>query len=50
MEEGKHFYKRLIPIAMGNKQPNRKDPIEWITYDIWASMRACNKDLEDEVL
>ncbi|KAM0794822.1 aristolochene synthase [Usnea florida] len=50
LEEGKKLYKRLIPIAMGKKLPNRKDPYEWITYDIWTSMRACDKELADQVL
>ena len=50
LEEGKKLYKRLIPIAMGKKLPNRKDPYEWITYDVWTSMRACDKELADQVL
>lgn len=50
LEEGKKLYKRLIPIAMGKKLPNRSDPYEWITYDVWTSMRACDKELADHVL
>ena len=50
LEEGKQLYKNLIPIAMGKKLPNRNDPYEWITYDTWASMRACDKELADQVL
>ena len=50
LEEGKAFYKNLIPIAMGKKLPNRSDPYEWITYDTLATMRACDKELADQVL
>ena len=50
LEEGKAFYKNLVPIAMGKKLPNRSDPYEWITYDTWTSMRACDKELADGVL
>ena len=44
------MYKKLISIPMGNKLPNRSDPYEWITYDVFASMRACDQELADEVL
>ena len=50
VEEGKKLYKRLIPIAMGKKLPDRKDPYEWIIYDVFTSMRACDKELADQVL
>ncbi len=50
VEEGKKFYRRLIPIAMGKTLPNRDDPYEVITYDTWASMRACDPALTDVVL
>ena len=50
LEEGKQLYKSLIPIAMGKKLPNRGNPYEWITYDVFTSMRACDKELADEVL
>ena len=50
IEDGKRFYRRLIPIAMGQQQPNRKDPYELITYDTWASMRACDPALTAMVL
>ncbi|KAL8815828.1 MAG: hypothetical protein Q9223_005076 [Gallowayella weberi] len=43
--EGKAFYRRLTPIALGQKLPNRSDPYEWITYDIWANMRKTDPEL-----
>ena len=50
LEEGKKLYKRLILIAMGEELPNRSDPYEWITYDVWASIRARDKELADPLL
>lgn len=50
LEEGKTLCKKLIPIAMGQKLPNRSDPYEWITYDVFTSMRACDKELADQVV
>ena len=50
LEEDKKLYERLTPIARGTELPNRSEPCEWITYDIFASMRACDKELADQVL
>ena len=50
MTEGKEFYQRLIPIAKGKELPNRADPLEWITYDVFASMRGCDETLTKDVL
>ncbi|KAL8730354.1 MAG: hypothetical protein Q9166_004119 [cf. Caloplaca sp. 2 TL-2023] len=47
--EGKAFYKRLTPIALGKTLPNRSDPYEWITYDTWESMRATDAELTEVV-
>ena len=47
--EGKAFYTRLIPIALGKSLPNRTDPYEWITYDTWKSMRATDTELTEVV-
>jgi len=50
MEEGKQLYRNLILLAMGVKKPDRDNAYEWITYDIFASMRACDKKLTDQML
>ena len=50
LHEGKIFYKKLIPIAKGANFPDRSDPFEWITYDVWMAMRACDKELAEQVL
>ena len=48
--EGKTFYTRLIAIARGKILPNRSDAIEWITYDLFTSMRARDEEITEEVL
>lgn len=50
LEAGKALYKRLIPIAKGNVLPDRTDAYEWITYDVWASMRAVDEVLTEAAL
>lgn len=47
--EGKALYKNLTPIALGKTLPDRNKPLEWITYDIWKSMRATDAELTEVV-
>jgi hypothetical protein len=49
ISEGKALYRKLIPMAMGTAQPDRTQPFEWITYDIFASMRACDEERTKDV-
>ncbi|KAH7213260.1 Aristolochene synthase from penicillium Roqueforti [Fusarium redolens] len=49
-EDGAAYNEKLIPIARGDVQPDRNVPAEFITYDLWESMRACDKELADQVL
>lgn len=50
LEEGSAYNERLILLSRGGVQPDRNVPAEWITYDLWQEMRACDKELADEVL
>lgn len=50
LTEGKTFYARLIAIARGKILPNRLDAIEWITHDLFTSMRTRDEELTEEVL
>jgi aristolochene synthase len=50
LEEGSKYNENLIPISRGEVLPNRDIPVEWITYDLWESMRAYDKPLADEIL
>ncbi|KAL9607059.1 MAG: hypothetical protein Q9204_009377, partial [Flavoplaca sp. TL-2023a] len=49
ISEGKALYERLVPIALGKTQPDRNEPYEWMTYDIWKSMRATDPELTEVV-
>ncbi|KAI1074464.1 Aristolochene synthase from penicillium Roqueforti [Whalleya microplaca] len=49
-DEGSAYNEKLIPVARGDVLPDRNVPAEYITYDLWESMRACDKELADEVL
>ncbi|KAJ5735340.1 Terpenoid synthase [Penicillium malachiteum] len=49
-EEGSTYNERLIPISRGHVLPDRSVPVEYITYDIWESMRAHDRPLADEIL
>ncbi|KAK1638009.1 Aristolochene synthase from penicillium Roqueforti [Colletotrichum phormii] len=48
--DGEAYNERLIPIARGDALPDRSIPVEYIFYDLWESMRACDRKLADEVL
>jgi aristolochene synthase len=50
LTDGQAYNDRLIPIARGEVQPDRNVAAEYIMYDLWESMRACDKALADEVL
>lgn len=50
LDDGSSYNERLIPIARGDESPDREIPVEWITYDLWESMRACDRELADQVL
>ncbi|KAH8660699.1 aristolochene synthase [Tricladium varicosporioides] len=49
-EEGSAYNENLIPISRGHVLPDRNIPAEWITYDLWESMRAYDKNLADGIL
>ncbi|KAI8152894.1 Aristolochene synthase [Colletotrichum sp. SAR 10_70] len=35
---------------IGDTQPDRNVPVEWITYDLWNDMRSCDEALAEEIL
>ena len=64
-EDGEAYNDNLMPIARGDVQPNRTQnanvsehllnltgdiPVEWMMYDLWESMRLCDRALANEVL
>ena len=49
-KDGKAYNDRLVPISRGHVLPDRNDPVQYITYDLWEDMRACDGQLADEIL
>ena len=49
-EDGKAYNEKLMPISRGVVLPDRSIPVEYITYDLWESMRAFDRKLADEIL
>ncbi|KAI9837889.1 MAG: carbonyl reductase (NADPH-dependent) ari1 [Sclerophora amabilis] len=49
-EDGSAYNEKLIPISRGDVLPDRNIPVEYITYDLWESMRQCDKTLADSIL
>ncbi|KAI2628690.1 putative aristolochene synthase [Hypoxylon sp. NC1633] len=49
-EDGEVYNAELMPIMSGDKQPNRSSPVESIMWDLWEDMRACDRDLANEIL
>ena len=50
IKEGKAFYAKLIPLAKGMGIPDRNDPVQWLTYDTFTSMRECDPKLTDDLI
>ncbi|KAI0516782.1 Aristolochene synthase in complex with 12,13 Difluorofarnesyl diphosphate [Xylaria bambusicola] len=50
LEEGKAYNKKAFSLFRGDIQPDRNVPFEWISYDLWQDLRACDKKLADEML
>ncbi|CAJ2506370.1 Uu.00g005000.m01.CDS01 [Anthostomella pinea] len=50
LDEGRAYNARLMPIFRGDELPDRNVPVEWISYDIWQDLRACDRELADEML
>ncbi|OTB02484.1 hypothetical protein M426DRAFT_322581 [Hypoxylon sp. CI-4A] len=50
LEDGKAYNEKLIPISRGDVLPDRSVPVEYITYDLWESMRAHDRIMADDIL
>lgn len=50
LEEGSAYNEKLIPISRGDVLPDRSVPVEYITYDLWESMRAHDREMADEIM
>ncbi|KAH7141619.1 aristolochene synthase [Dactylonectria macrodidyma] len=50
LQDGSSYNERLILISKNDATPDANIPIEWITHHLWSDMRACDKELADEIL
>lgn len=50
LEVGRAYNDKLIPLFQGSVLPDRHVPVEWISFDLWESMRIHDRDLADEIL
>ena len=49
-QDGENYNATLMPLCAGDALPDRSIPVQWIMYDLWESMRACDRDLANGVL
>ncbi|OTA68014.1 Aristolochene synthase in complex with 12,13 Difluorofarnesyl diphosphate [Hypoxylon sp. EC38] len=49
-EEGTAYNGKLMPIIRGDEVPNCSVPVQKISYDLWQSMRANDRELADGIL
>lgn len=50
LDKGRLYNARLLALMRGGAQPDRTVAAEWMTYDTWESMRACDASLADTIL
>lgn len=50
LQDGEAYNNSLMPLCRGTQKPNRSVPVQWMMYDIWEDMRACDKELAEQVL
>lgn len=49
-EDGAAYNEKLMPLCRGDVLPDRAVSVEYITYDLWQNMRACDNVLAHELL
>ncbi|KAI8627396.1 Aristolochene synthase in complex with 12,13 Difluorofarnesyl diphosphate [Xylariaceae sp. FL1651] len=50
LEEGRAYNERMFSFFRGEVQPDRHVPAEWISYDLWEELRACDVELANQML
>lgn len=50
LADGEKYNNSLMPLMRGDVKPDRNVPVQWMMYDLWEEMRACDKVLADETL
>jgi aristolochene synthase len=50
LADGEGYNAKLMPLSRGDVLPDRSVPVEYITYDLWESMRAHDLERANEIL
>lgn len=50
LQEGAEYNERLMSIFRGDCPPNRSVTVEWMTHDLWESMRTHDQEMAMEIL
>ncbi|KAI3319187.1 Aristolochene synthase in complex with 12,13 Difluorofarnesyl diphosphate [Xylariaceae sp. AK1471] len=50
LEEGMAYIDKMFAFFRGEVQLDRNLPAEWISYDLWEELRACDRKLADQLL
>lgn len=50
LQDGEKYNEILMRLCSGDALPDRSVPVQWIMFDLWESMRACDREMADGVL
>jgi aristolochene synthase len=50
LADGEAYNNKLMPLMRGDVLPDRSIPVEYMTYDLWESMRAHDLEMANEIL
>lgn len=50
LHDGEDYNEGLIRLCAGDVPPDRSIPVQWMLFDLWESMRACDRELADDIL
>jgi len=50
LQDGQRYNESLMPLCAGATLPDPSVPVQWIMFDLWKRMRACDLELTDQVL
>jgi aristolochene synthase len=50
LAEGTEYNEKLMRISRGTELPDKSVPVEWITQEVWDSMRAHDFEMANDVL
>lgn len=50
LQDGQRYNESLMPLCAGATLPDPSVPVQWIMFDLWKRMRACDLELTDQAL